>query len=105
MYTAYADNATFFVKNQISAIEILKVFDKFSKIFGLKKINQNVKLLEKGYKWHSAACNASTYMNKLSKFWEYTFLTIKNLKKKTLIITYLRSKIFEKYGENEGLND
>ena len=59
-------------------METLSVFDKFSEIFDLKKINQHVKLLEKGYKWHSAAYNASPYVNKLLKFWEYTFLTIKN---------------------------
>ena len=34
--TGYADNTTFFVKNQTSAIEVLKVFDNFSKISGLK---------------------------------------------------------------------
>ena len=32
MYTTYADDSTFFVKNQTSVIEMLKVFDKFSKI-------------------------------------------------------------------------
>ena len=36
MYTAYANNTTFFVKNQTSVTEILKVFDNFSKISGLK---------------------------------------------------------------------
>ena len=36
LYTAYADNTTFFVKNQTSVIEILKVFDNFSKISRLK---------------------------------------------------------------------
>ena len=36
LYTAYADDTTFFVKNQTSAIEILKVFDNSPKIFGLK---------------------------------------------------------------------
>ena len=36
LYTACADDTTFFVKNQTSRIEILKVFDNFSKIFGLK---------------------------------------------------------------------
>ena len=46
-------------------METLSVFDKFSEIFNLKKINQHVKLLEKGYKWHSAAYNASPYVNKL----------------------------------------
>ena len=90
LYTAYADDTTFFLKNQTSVIEIFKVFDKFSKISGLKKINQNAKLLGKGYRWHSAACNASSYMNRLLKFWKNTFLAIKNLKKKTFIIIYLR---------------
>ena len=35
-YTAYADDTSFFVKNQISVIKILKVFDNFSKISSLK---------------------------------------------------------------------
>ena len=30
LYTAYADDTIFFVKNQTSVIEILKIFDKFS---------------------------------------------------------------------------
>ena len=34
--TGYADSTTFFVKNQTSAIEVLKVFDNFSKISGHK---------------------------------------------------------------------
>ena len=79
------------LKNQTSVIEIFKVFDKFSKISDLNKINQNAKLLGKGYRWHSEACNASSYMNRLLKFWKNTFLTMKNLKKKkTFIIIYLR---------------
>ena len=36
LHTAYANDNTFFVKNQISVIEILKVLDNFSKISGLK---------------------------------------------------------------------
>ena len=30
LYTAYTDDTIFFVKNQTSVIEILKIFDKFS---------------------------------------------------------------------------
>ena len=30
LYTAYADDTIFFVKNQTSVIEILKILDKFS---------------------------------------------------------------------------
>ena len=36
LYTAYADDTIFFVKNQTSVIEILKIFDKFSQTSGLK---------------------------------------------------------------------
>ena len=36
LYTAYAYDTTFFVKKQTFAIEILKVFDNFSKVSGLK---------------------------------------------------------------------
>ena len=36
LYTANADDTTFFVKNQTSVIEILKIFDNFSKISSLK---------------------------------------------------------------------
>ena len=32
LYTAYVDDIVFFVKNQTSVIDIVKVFDKFSKI-------------------------------------------------------------------------
>ena len=32
LYTTYADDTTFFLKNQKSVKEVLKVFDKFSKV-------------------------------------------------------------------------
>ena len=35
-YTVYADDATFFLKNQKSVIEVLKVFERSSKISRLK---------------------------------------------------------------------
>ena len=35
LYTAYTDDTTLFAKNQTSVIEILKIFDNFSKISGL----------------------------------------------------------------------
>ena len=36
LYTAYADDMTFFIKNLTYVIEILKLLDNFLKIFGLK---------------------------------------------------------------------
>ena len=36
LYTAYAYGTTYFVKNQTSVIEILKVFEEFSKLSGQK---------------------------------------------------------------------
>ena len=36
LYTAYGDDTTFFLENQESVIEILNVFDRFSKVSGLK---------------------------------------------------------------------
>ena len=36
LYTAYADDTTFFLKDTKSVIELMKIFDKFSKFSGLK---------------------------------------------------------------------
>ena len=36
LYTAYANDTTFFVKSETFVIEILKIFDNFSKISDLK---------------------------------------------------------------------
>ena len=61
MYTAYADDTTFFVKSQTSVIEILKVFDKFSKISGLKPNKSKCEIAGIGALkgWHTAACNTN----------------------------------------------
>ena len=48
LYPACADDTTFFVKNQRSAIEILKVLDNFSKISGLKPNKSKCEIAEKG---------------------------------------------------------
>ena len=36
LYSAYADNTTFFVRDEDSAIEVMNPFDKFSLLTGLK---------------------------------------------------------------------
>jgi len=36
LLTSYADDTTFFIKNESSAIKIFKTFEYFSKYFGLK---------------------------------------------------------------------
>ena len=36
LYTAYADDTTFFLQDKKSVIELLKTFNKFSKFSGLK---------------------------------------------------------------------
>ena len=36
LYTAYADDATFFLKDEKSVVELMKTFDIFSTFFGLK---------------------------------------------------------------------
>ena len=47
----------FFLRNEISATEVIKTFDKFSHFLDLKSIMQSAKLLElvskKGLRWHS----------------------------------------------------
>ena len=35
LYSAYADDTTFFVSDEGSVTEVMKVFDKFSLLFGL----------------------------------------------------------------------
>ena len=37
LYTAYADDTTFFFKDTKSVIELMNIFDAFSKFSGLKK--------------------------------------------------------------------
>ena len=36
LYSTYADDTTFFLRNEKSAIEVIKTFDKFSLFSGLK---------------------------------------------------------------------
>ena len=42
IYTSYANDSMFSLKNQKSVIEILKVFDRFSKVSALNPNHQNV---------------------------------------------------------------
>ena len=57
LYSVYADDTTFFLRNEKPATEVIKTFDKFSFFLDLKLIMQSVKLLalvsKKGLKWHS----------------------------------------------------
>ena len=45
LLTSYADDTTFFIENQNSAIEIFNTSDKFSTFSGLKLTNRDVKSL------------------------------------------------------------
>ena len=57
LYSAYADDTTFFLRNEKSATEVIKTFDKFSLFLDLKSIMQSAKLQalvsKKGLRWHS----------------------------------------------------
>ena len=46
LYTAYADDTTFFLKDKESLIEVMKTFDIFSSFSGLKPNKSKLKLLE-----------------------------------------------------------
>ena len=46
LYTAYVNGTFLFVKNEISVLEILKVFSTFSKIFVLKPNKSNYAIVE-----------------------------------------------------------
>ena len=84
MYTAYANNTTFFVKNQTSVTEILKVFDNFSKISGLKPNKSKCEIAGlSALKQVRVALCSMQYINlneETVKFCDNTFLTIKRLK-------------------------
>ena len=43
LYTAYADDTTFFLKNKESVLEVMKTFQMFSEYSGLRLILQNVR--------------------------------------------------------------
>ena len=57
LYSAYADDTTFFLRNEKSATEVMKTFDKFSLFSGLEINNAKGELLtlvsKKGLIWHS----------------------------------------------------
>ena len=98
LYPAYANDTTFFVKKQTSVIEILKLFDKFSNISGLKP-NTKCEIagigVLKGVTVVLCSMKCINLNEQSVKFWVYTFLIIKNLKKKkTLIFILLRSNMF-----------
>ena len=50
LYSAYADDTTFFLRNEKSANEVIKKFDKFSLISGLKISNAKCKIASIGVK-------------------------------------------------------
>ena len=73
-------------KRQTYIIEILKDLDKFSKISGLKPNKSKCEIARLGALKGVRVAVLWYAINKLLKFWEFIFLTIKSLKKKTLII-------------------
>ena len=50
LYTAYADDSTFFLRNEKSATDVIKTFDKFSLFSGLKISNAKWKIAGIGVK-------------------------------------------------------
>ena len=67
----------------------MNVFDNFSKISGLNPNNSKCEIVEigdlKGVRVALCGMHASAQTKKLLKIWEYTFFTIKSLKKKKKI--------------------
>ena len=57
LYSAYADDSTFFLRNEKSATEVIKTFDKFSLFSELKIDNAKLRMsaicVKKGLRWHS----------------------------------------------------
>ena len=49
LYTAYADDTTFFLKDKISVFEILNIFHKFSLVSGLSAEQSPNKVLTLQY--------------------------------------------------------
>ena len=54
LYSTYADDTTFFLRNEKSAIEVIKTFDKFSLFSGLKLL---ALVSKRGLIWHSVEWN------------------------------------------------
>ena len=50
LYSVYADDTTFFLKNEKSATEVIKAFDKFSLFSGLKSNNGKCEIAGIGVK-------------------------------------------------------
>ena len=63
LYSAYADDTFFFLRNKKSATEVIKTFDKFSLFSGLKINNTKCEIVDisvkKGLRWHSVEWNVS----------------------------------------------
>ena len=53
LYSAYADDTTFFLRNEKSATEVIKTFDKFSLFSGLKSAKLLALVSKKGFRWHT----------------------------------------------------
>ena len=86
LYTGYADDTTFFVKNQTSVIQILKVFDNFSKNSSLKRNKSKCEIAGIGdLKRVRVALCGMQCINLNEK--TVKILGIQSLKKKTLKIT------------------
>ena len=61
LYSAYADDTTFFLRNEKSATEVIKTFEKFSLYSGIKINNAKCEIagigVKKGVKIHSVEWN------------------------------------------------
>ena len=57
LYSAYADDTTFFLRNEKSATEVIKMFDKYSLFSGLKINNAKCKIMQNAKcKMQNAKC-------------------------------------------------
>ena len=57
LYSAYADHTTCFLRNEKSATEVIKTFEKFSLYSGLKSVKLLALQLKRGLRSHSVEWN------------------------------------------------
>ena len=97
LHSACANDTTFFIRNEKSATEVIKTFDKFSLFSELKINNATCEIagigVKKGFKMALCGMDCIDLTKDVIKI--FTFLTIKNLsKRKMFLIILLKLKIF-----------
>ena len=99
LYSGYADDTTFFLKNERSATEVIKTFDKFYLFFGLKFNNAKCEIagigVKKGVKMTVCGMDCIDLTKDVIKILGIYFSYIKKLEKeKTFLNISLNFKIF-----------